>query len=667
VQYEVFIDIETEEDLYDLRVTEQISARSFDALLLLYQTRVDVNRADRQQLYLLPNLDYADVDRILDFRERSGPVRSLGDLVSGGVLTRSRATSLRAFVVVRPLDSRRSDPAGFVRLLSRWTGRHDRLPPAAAVQARAQALRGLDVGVAATLTRNRLGGPRWDRDRGALGVTPERVRFEIPKLYVGWRDAAWNVVAGTYRIGFGQRLTFDVTDQIAPNGPFGDYELRQGNALVLRCRRAGGELQTSPCATGRVVRVTPDFAWTNRLAGIALGASRIPAGTGWVQVYAWGSYQPHRVGQSEIADAGKCNDPRRDTDPACAPPRVYVHGGDPSARLSAASQATLPAMTVEGLGGAHASYFWSTRTHLGLTGYGAAPRWLIRGATLDFQESARKPFGGPFGAIGLDAAIGFGVQDLFAEVAKSFDRQAGGGGGYAAVVRSVSTLDEAEIDVSLRILGPRYANPYARPVSAPDELDGLRARDETGLKVRATASLGRRLGLRVIGDVWRRLSTGVFRGLVFARLDLELSPAWRWAFWVEQRSGAGHRLLSATRLSYAPSSRVSFSGQLQHRWAWSASTDRGARDLAAIVHLTARPIDTLRVRARVRYDFEDVADNHHLPQTLWAHAELALTVRERDALRSRYDFRIYLDERESTHVRVPNPEHWLLLEYVLRY
>ena len=86
VQYEVFIDIETEEDLYDLLVTEQISESSFNALLLLHQTRVELNRASRQRLYLLPNLDYGHVDRILAYRREVGVIHGLGDLVAARVL-----------------------------------------------------------------------------------------------------------------------------------------------------------------------------------------------------------------------------------------------------------------------------------------------------------------------------------------------------------------------------------------------------------------------------------------------------------------------------------------------------------------------------------------------------------------------------------------------------
>jgi hypothetical protein len=668
VQYEVFIDIETEEDLYDLLVTEQISESSFDALLLLHQTRVDLNRADRQGLYLLPNLDYAQVDRILAYRKEAEVIHGLGDLIAAGVLEAELVESLRPFVIVRAPDVPKSQTNGFVRVQGRWSGRYDRLPPAAAAQARIKALRNLDIGAAAALTRNRLGRVRWDPNRDALSVEPERVRFEMPRLYVEWEDDKWEIIGGTYRIGFGQRLTFDVTDQITPNGFFGDYELRRDNELGLRCRRGAGELQESPCPNDRVARVTPDYAWTNRLAGVAVGLKDLSVGQGWLQIYAWGSYQVHRLPQIEIVDASACEDPRRDEDPACGAPPVYVRNGDPTAPQSTATFATLPAMYAEGLAGANASYFWNARAHLGVTGYGSIPRWLVQGADLGFQEFSRKPFGGPFGAVGVDAAFGFRQQDFFAEVARSFDAQVGGGGGYGAIVRSVTTLPATEVDVSARYYGSKYANSNARPVSAPDELDGLRARDEAGLRLRATTELGPRVGLRTLADGWRQFSTGAFGGSLFARTDVQLASSWGWALWTEYRNSTGHRFLLATQLAYESIRRLTVSGQLQHRWLGdSLGNQRLQRDIAAVLNLTIRPVDLLRLRIRVRYDFEDISDSHRLPQALWAYVDAAVTLREHDMLRIRYDFRVFLDRRESTLTRVPNPEHWLWLEYIFRY
>lgn len=667
VGYEVFIDVETEEDLYDLLATSQISERSFDALLLLHQTRVEVNRASRLELYLLPNLDYADVDRILAYRTEAGEIHGTDDLVAAGVLASGLATSLRAFVSFRLWNVPRSHMDGFLRAQLRWTGRHDRLPPPMAIQARVRGPRNLDAGVVGTLTRNRVRRPLWDAARNGLSVEPEAVRFEVPKAYVEWNADRWAIVAGTYRIGFGQRLTFDATDQVTPNGLFGDYELRRQNELGLRCRRSRGELPQPPCPEADIARVTPDFAWTNRLTGVGVGMKHLPIGSGWMQAYAWGSYQMHRVLSSEIANARRCADPRRDRDDDCSSPTVYVRTGDDRSPAAAVTHASLPAVVGEGLAGANVSYFWNLRSHVGVTGYGALPKWRVDGVALDFQEHSAKPFGGAFGAVGVNAAAGFRRQDFSAEAARSFDRQAGGGGGYGAIVRSVTTLEAGEVDISARYYAARFANPYARPTSASDELDGLRARDEAGLRIRAATELGPRLALRALGDGWRALSSRQLRGLLFARLDLRISTAWTLAWWAQYRSAAANTLL-AVQLGFTPTHSVALSWQIQHRWLdASLATRRWQRDLAAVLNMTVRPTDRLRLRFRVRYDFDDLVDNHRLPQTIWGYADASLLVRHRDRLRVRYDVRAHLDRRQSTLQRLPNPEHWLWLEYVLRY
>lgn len=667
VQYEVFVQVQAEEDLYDLLVSGQISERSFEALLLLYQTKVDLNRADRERLYALPNVGLAQVDSILRYRDRAKGVRSLDDLVAAGVLDLNLADSLRAFVSDRPPRAPRSQTDGFMRVQTRWSGRVDRLPPAAAIQARVKTLRDLDIGIVGVLTRNDVGQVRWDGTRQALTAVPERVQFVVPKLYAEWDDEKWEVVVGTYRIGFGQRLTFDVTDQVTPNGFFGDYELRRENDLTLRCRRRAGELVEGPCPTGFVARVTPDYKWTNRLTGAAAGARKIDVGTGWMQVYGWGSYQVHRVPQIEVVNAGACADPRLDDDPACRAPSVYVRGADPAKPTSALNFGTLPAMVAEGLGGANFGYFWNSRSHVGATGYWSAPTWLVDDVELGFQEFARRPFGGPFGAVGIDAALGFGVQDLFVEVARSFDSQVHGGGGFGAILRSLTSLHTTELDVSVRYYDEDYANPYARPTSAPDELDGIQARDEAGLRLRTTSVFNHRWSLRTIGDVWQRLSGRGIETLLFARMDAELHGPWRWALWGVYRSGNGMSLATATRLAYEPRAEIRISAQYQHEWVVLVASGRPQQDMAALLQITAQPIDRLRLRTRARYDFEDIRNNQRLVQALWCNLEAAFTLRRRDSLRVRYDFRMFLDHRESTLARAPNPEHWLWLEYVFRF
>ncbi len=667
VPYEIFVDVETEEDLYELLVAGQISNASFDALLLLHQTKVELENADRERLYLLPNLAYADVDRIMAYRSDVVVIQSLKELVSAGVLGETLARSLRAFVSLPQTKAPGTGVHGFARLQAAWSGRYDRLPPPFAIQARMRARRGLDAGIMGTLTRNQVRRVRWDSIRDALSVEPEKVRFEIPKAYLAWRGNGWEVVGGTYRIGFGQRLTFDVTDQVTPSGASGDYELRRVRELGLRCRRAPGELTVSPCGTEPVARVTPDFRWTNRLTGVAVGWKRVTAREDWIRAHLWSSYQVHRVAQAELVNAAQCRDPRRDDDAQCRAPFVFVRGDRPSAPSSTLTFASLPMVVAEGLGGARVSYSWHERAHLGFTGYGSVPQWRVRGVELGFQESAKRPFGGPFGAVGIDAAWGFGRQDFFAELARSFDRQVGGRGGYGAVLRSVTALPAGEVDVSVRYYGSRYANPYARPVAAADELDGLRARDEAGFRVRAAIEAARGIGVRWIADAWRTLSTRGLRALLFVRADFQIGAMLALSVWAEYRN-AENRARLASQLTYAGSSRWKLSCQLQH--AWLEEQTRGSKlrqDLTALASLIARPAHLLRLRFRARYDFQDLQNNHRLPQTFWAFLEAAVGVRTRDTLRARYDFRVFLDRRESTRARAPNPEHWLWLEYVFRY
>jgi hypothetical protein len=123
----------------------------------------------------------------------------------------------------------------------------------------------------------------------------------------------------------------------------------------------------------------------------------------------------------------------------------------------------------------------------------------------------------------------------------------------------------------------------------------------------------------------------------------------------------------ATQLVYDPVRQIGLSGQLRYRWGGKLGGRRLRQDLAAILNVTIRPIDWLRFRFRLRYDFDDIWDNHRLPQSLWSYLDLSLDLRDQDALRIRYDIRAFLDQREATRARVPNPEHWLWVEYVFRF
>jgi len=660
--YETFIQVESEEDLYDLRISGQISERSLDALLLLFQTKVDLGRANADRLYALPNLDLADVERIVAYREQHG-LRSYEDLEAARIVEPAKLRALRAFVRRAPRSEREQRAAGWVRLQSRWSGRLDRLPPASAVQARLLALGRLDAGAAVVLTRTDVGDVRWDPARNGLSVSPERVRVVAPKLYVAWRESTWELIAGTFRIGFGLRLTFDTTDQVSPHGFFGDYELRRVYDLSLGCKRLAGELLSSPCSAAPAVRITPDFRWTNRLTGVAVGL-RISAPKGSVELYFWGSYQVHRLPQYEAVERTRCPDPTREADAECDAPPVFVRQASQSPPASTLVHGVLPAMWTEALAGGRMSYVLRAGVHVGVTAYGAVPRWLVEGVALDFRRTARRPFGGFFGAVGVDAAWQRSGHRFQAEVTRSFDRQPGGGG-FGAVARTVHVLRGTEVEASARYYGKGFANPYARPISAPDELDGLRARDEVGARLRTASRFGPRWTLRTLTDVWRRISARALQALLFTRADLALSEDWVLSLWATYRHRLRHSMRAAARIGFRPSAPVALAAQLDH--AWVDFESRAPTDVGVLVELVARAVDRIRLRARLRYDVERFLDRQRRTQVWWASIDSSFVIRDRDVLRLRYDLRAFVDERASARAREPHPEHWLWVEATFHF
>lgn len=695
IEYEVFIDIQDEEDLYDLLVTDQISESTFDSLVDLMRQGVNLDEATREELYALPNLTYEQVDRILAYREEAGRIGNPASLVAAGVLPRPLVASLAPFLVVGVTEPPMTATRGFVRYRTAWTVDDDRVPPMS-LQARVSTARDLTLGVAAVLDRDRIAPPVWDPNRDALTSTGTRVRPRLAKYYARWETDQWGIIGGTYRIGFGQRLVFDTSGRYTPNGFYLDDTVIRETQLARRCRESAGELPDSPCAGDLGARyVTPDYRVPEGLRGVAAGFKNVDLPQGWMQGYGWFSAQGRSIYQYEIHDRNVCADPRDDDDPLCGAPSVYQTLDDPLAPTSRLSFQTLPNMYNEYLGGGNVGYWYDRRTHVGVTGYGATTQWLVDGADLDFQEWSRFPGGGPWGAVGADASWGRKWADVFLEVAHSFDSMVDEGtGGPAVVARHTVTVDTHEVELSARYYDDRYANPYSRAISAADELDGLRARDEAGGRIRYNAMIARRLSLRSAFDFWVQPSEGQPKTHVFLRTDYQATPWFRPGVWFDYqnrdlRTGdrddcyfvpvdedengepipcQGERTQLTGRARFDPHERVYLTLQYRHDFSDDDSyTDRFRQDVATFFLLSATPTDALRMRFRVRYDFDDISDNTRLEQTLWGYLELAYELRRWFVPRVRYDLRYWLDDRDRTRLRTPDPEHWVHFELESRF
>ena len=118
--------------------------------------------------------------------------------------------------------------------------------PAMALQADGRYKHSLDAGLSLVVQRERPGRVAYDPLRNALAAAPPEPQVQLPKGYLFGRKNDWEVLAGTYRIGFGLRLIFDNTGQAMPEGIRPDNGIIRGSDLKLACREASGELLRDP-------------------------------------------------------------------------------------------------------------------------------------------------------------------------------------------------------------------------------------------------------------------------------------------------------------------------------------------------------------------------------------------------------------------------------------
>jgi hypothetical protein len=692
--YDAFVVVHDEDDLDELAARGAIDGDIREALAELLARGVDLDRADRGELYTLPNLGWAEVDAILAYRAAHGGIGDPRSLVAAGVITRAELDAIAAFVVVRARGGR--EVHGLVELQAR-AAQDDRAPPATMLRARVSTGEHLTFGLGAILTRQRIGAAAWDAQRGAIVAASPSLGVEVPKLYARWQDDRAIAIAGSFRAGFGERLVFDDALAGAPAGIYTDDRIARGGGLVRGCDETAGELGASPCA-GDATYVTPDFAARDGLFGVAAGARAIPLGGGALEAYGFASYHRRSIYQYELYDAARCADPRATTS-ACAAPPLYVRDEAPAPGLA---YQTVPDVFREALAGGNVTWHADRRTWIGATGYGAETLGLLAGADLGYQEWADRPgaTGDRFGAFGVDAGLGRGWLDAGAELARSFDamrpapgRIVHGGGGDAAIVRATATFPRDVVELVVRWYGVDFVDPYARPVAERDALEGERARDEAGARARWIARRGA-YAVHALLDVWALPAEGVTRTNDLVRVD---GRGWgAWLRYEDRALGApgtgacfdstpsasadalidpgapagapvlcrGKRVSAAARATWRASDALALTAQLVDRVLDDPRHPTGLRDDVATWAIADwRPRPRLRVHGRARFLWQDVATPAYLEESLWTTADVTLGLGDRDSLRVRADVYAWLDGRASTLARAPNPELWLWLEY----
>lgn len=693
--YENSVNVDTEDDLFDLEQRGDISEETADTLLELIREGVDLNTASREQLYDLPGITYADVNAILQYRQAKGRIEDPTELASAGALTSEQVVQISPFI---RLDT--TTPlfpiSGRIRAASRFTTT-DNVPPPALLMTRLKGPENLSAGFMLFTTRRRAGMPVYDEATDALSSDGFHYRPQVPRVFAQWKPGKARIIVGTFTLGFAERLTLDTTRRITPNGFYLTDDFRRANELTRTCKLSSTELLNDPASgcdlsDGKDLYITPDYTWRESFRGAAGSLEDMKLGQeATASVYGFVSYQQRPRYQYELYDKRYCDDPRGESGD-CSAPTISLPGSQ-----SRLVYSTLQNVFDELTGGGHLTFKPNQRFTFGVTGFGALPIFYQSPIQLDFQEHSRYPSGGAFGAVGFDAHTSWRGLHFFLEATHNFDRRVGtnGAGGYGVEQRTTFSPQRQEFELSLRFYDQGFGTPFSRPISSPDLLEGQRARNEAGARFRWGARLSKDWELRAQANFWVNpyadgsMPAGIPNLYLRARADFTgwsfLQPALMLDMRNRNLPSSVHGVCSSETIILTEGAPYSCGGDLYKLWVrfdfaprnkylsaalqgyvnWKDDIrykERFRNDLMVWLELRSQPVDFIQLRLRSKYLDEDISDPTYLETSLWNSIEAAwLFAKTRIALR--YDLFVWLDQRASTALRIPNPEHRFQLDF----
>jgi len=712
VQYEADIHIESELDLYEMEQDGEISEETLETLLELLRVGVDLNRATREELYVLPNLTYAEVDAIIAYREQAGAISEVEELVVAGAITPDQLIQLAPFLLVIE-DPRVSLPvSGRLRLMTAYMI-EDPVAPPVLLQGRIKAPMGFSAGLLSMTTRQRPGSIQYDPTVGQLHATLPGYSVQLPKIWVRFKNGPYDLLLGSFRIGFGQRLTLDNTTRLTPDGFYQDDAIYLDGDPDRVCAPGTIDPDTGVCPGNNLTSyMTSDFSWRDGFRGIAGTLRDVQlADELSLSATAFASYQDRDVYQYHLVDRTRCDDPRNEG-ADCGSPPIFVSTPDRGVTTGRHTFTTFPDVFQEVAGGFNTTFKFGARGRLGVTGYGAIPVWPNSDQLrLDLQEFSKYPDNGPYGAIGVDGATGFGPVNLFIEATRSFDSIEGRGGDWAVLQRSVLARKKEELELSLRYYGRDFDNPYSRGISQPDMVEGIRVRNEAGARLRYYNRAIEGWQLRGSADFWVWPGDGTIAGTagrtnlnLTGRVDYVDFPLLQPSIWFthtnkdlrsnfdpgncydlagadgtdEEDACSGEAYRVGVRLRFNPMRQFQFTVQYNHALYDTIYYDaQHMHDVRALAEAVIRPIPTVRIRVRTRWLEDDLLryENGQPLEfrfdrgegSLWSTVDATYNMPGSWRFRLRYDNYWWIDGRASTANRTPNPENRFRAEVEARF
>lgn len=654
--------VDNEEDIRELEREGEIEEEEAERLIHLLENPVDINKMDVNACYELPRATYEACIKLIRIRELKRS-EGKGDLLISDLRTTFGAdfpylkpflkmpraeliSGLEGTLKLKAID-RFSDPdypAGYLRV----QGQYDR------------EVTGFDLPLQfglLTLVGERYQPVRYDPAERMTVTSGKELSPQLAKGYLAVDKTGWSVIAGSYTIGFGQRLTFDTTNLINP------YGWKPGNLIYERSDNA-------------------DYEPYKDLFGVAAGLKHLTLGDEHsLDATAFFSHADYDLYQYDLA----------------------AHEIWDEEMEEPAEHITMPDAYREQIVGGHLRFNWDKDTSIGTTLYRGDVAWLLPGAEEQFASSSRYPSRDSFSAVGADFAIGLmDYLKIFGEYTRMDT------GAQAGLVRgALEYKNKFFVDLLLREYGTDFDNPHARATASPDEKEGNRARDERGAKLKLTyypPFLKRYLRLQGYIDRWMHPSTNIVDEELYGRLDFylkdpeEVSEAaaeemhdegveaeiddryerlakkenWfelsTWLRWHDNnlaRGGReedyeenGEKYLFAVKLATAKIPRTHLAIQYNHYWEDEGRyKDRFEQSAGFYLRGFCDLSHGFRLSGRVKLFDEDWHWLDRGERYWWGYGQIGWSG-ERLRLSARYDYLKYTDTRESTEEKERlNPQH----------
>jgi hypothetical protein len=508
--YPAPIVVDNEDELRELYADGTLDEDDFEVLVELLNQPIDLNRARRGELYDLPGVSRDLAAAIVADRKAHGPFGDRTDLLRVEGFDDGILSQVFPFVDAPPAQMQNNQLRGSVRLRSAFelqatepieddhaNKTHDvrqlgygRVPNTY-LSARVKYRKWLKAGFLG-LAQDNISGVAYDPEGRNFYASWRSPQAEFGKLYLQAERLRWEAIAGSYTAGFGLGLTFDTTSRTHPHGFYPDLT-----------------------ASG-----TDKFSLSKGLFGVGGHLLDQPLGqTATVDLALFASSWTHDVYQYDIGvTGGERIDPLIDETDS---PRIYVQNADGD--YVKAGYMRLPNAYRESLAGANATARFLDSAEIGATAwFGHLDTTTIEGVEDPYELTLRSgfPTERSFGAVGLYGTYQLGLLELHAEGAHSFT------GGQAYLVKGFLDLNAGELEASLRHYATDYDNPHARGLANADEYGGYRDRDEQGARVKAQLEPVDWLSVRLLGDVWERMSMGTWNAELYGRVEVRPHANW---------------------------------------------------------------------------------------------------------------------------------------------